>query len=151
MKVINYMKADMMCLDIKSKDKEGAIRELGEYIRKTGKVRDYDEYLKEVFEREKLVTTGIGNELAIPHARTDKVDKFMVVFGRSAEGVDFESFDKRPARLIFLMAIPKKDIDNYLIILAHLTRVLKKDELLKGLYDAKLPEEVMDIFKRAEE
>ncbi len=151
MKVINFMKTDMICLDMKSKDKEGSIRELGEYIRKTGEVKDHDKFMREVFEREKLVTTGIGNELAIPHARTNLTDKFLIVFGRSTAGVDFESFDKRPAKLIFLMAIPSKNIDEYLVILAHLTRILKNEELLKGLYSAETNEEAIDIFKKAEE
>ena len=83
--------------------------------------------------------------------RTNMTDRFLIVFGRSMEGVDFESFDKRPARLIFLMAIPSKNVDEYLVILAHLTRVLKKEELLKGLYNAKTNEEAIDIFKKAED
>ena len=127
-----------------------AIHELGEFMKKTGEVKDYDRFIEEVFDREKLVTTGIGNELAIPHARTVTVDNFMIVFGRSGEGVDFEAFDKKPVRLIFFMAIPSKDIDEYLKILAHLTRVLKKRDLVKGLYEAEKPEDIIRLFGEAE-
>jgi len=135
---------------MKAISKEEAIEELGEYLRKTNKVKDYKRFIREVKEREELVTTGIGNEIAIPHARTDTVDDFMLVFGRSLKGIDFEAFDNKPAKLIFLMAIPKREIDEYLIVLARLTKVLKQEPLLRGLFSAATCEEAVGYLKEAE-
>ena len=150
MKIAGFFNEQMICLDLKATGKNEAIEELGEYINKTNKVRDYKRFIREVKERDEMATTGIGNEIAIPHARTDTADNFIIVLGRSENGVDFGAFDNKPAKLIFLMAIPKREIDEYLIVLAHLTKMLKQEQLLRGLYAAKSGEEAVNLMKTAE-
>ena len=151
MRISDYLKEEMVCLNLKATGKEKAIRELGSFIRKAKEISNYEMFLKDVLEREKLTTTGIGDEVAIPHARTDTVTGFVIAFGRSENGVEFDSLDHKKAKLIFLMGTPKTaGLDEYLVLLAHLTRLLKGESFRESLLKAKNPAEIIDIFRNFE-
>lgn len=151
MKVIDYLKEERIALNIKARTKEEAIKELSVFLKDASEISDFDIFLKDVFERESLKTTGIGSELALPHARTDAVKSFVIAFGRSEEGVEFESLDRNPAKIIILMGTPKgRDLNSYLEILARLTRLLRRESFRKALLDAKTPGEIIDEFGKIE-
>ena len=78
------------------------------------------------------------------------MSSFIIAIGRIDKGVDFNSLDGEPVKLVFLMATPKEEVQNYLKILAHLTRLLKKESLRNSLLEAKTPGEVIEAFKREE-
>jgi len=152
MKIADYLKEEMIILDLKSKSKTDAINELGKVIVNSNKIRNAEEFIKEVFNREELCSTGIGNEVALPHARTDCVKSFVVAFGRSIEGIEFESIDKKPVKLIFLMGTPEKTgLKDYLHILAHINRVLQKKLFREKLLAASNASEIITLFKSVEE
>ena len=151
MRISDYLKDEMICLYLKATGKEEAIRELGSFICKAKEISNYEMFLKDVLEREKLTTTGIGDGVAIPHARTDSVTGFVIAFGKSEEGVEFGSLDGKKAKLLFLMGTPKTaGLDEYLVLLAHLTRLLKGESFRESLLKADSPAEVIDIFKNSE-
>lgn len=145
-----YLNTSQICLALESKDKQGIINELAEYIREAKGVKNFKAFLKDVFKRESVATTGIGGEVAIPHARTDAVDSFVIAFGRSAQGVDFEALDSQPCKLFFMLGTPKGQVPQYLQILAHLTRLLKDKAFCNELLVAKTPEAVLHVFEQAE-
>ncbi|MGP4014136.1 fructose-specific PTS transporter subunit EIIC [Streptomyces sp. 4N124] len=106
-------------------DKETAIRELAVLLARTGKVADVDELVATALRREAQGTTGLGEEIAIPHAKTDAVTAPVVGFARSAEGVEWGSMDGTKARLVFMIAVPEAAAgDEHLRILALLSRKL---------------------------
>ena len=148
--ISEHLKEERIILDLKAETKEEAIKSLAEVFKGSREVNDFDKFLADVFEREDLGTTGIGLELALPHARTDAVSSFIAV-GRIDKGVDFKSLDGEPVKLIFLMATPKEEVQNYLKILAHLTRLLKKESLRASLLEVKTPQEFIEIFRKEEE
>jgi len=151
MRISDYLKEEMICLNLKATGKEEAIKELGSLIRKAKEITNYEKFLKDVLEREKLNTTGIGEGVALPHARTDAVTGFVIAFGRSENGIDFEALDRKKAKLLLLMGTPRKaGLDEYLVLLAHLTRLLKRESFRKSLLKAENPAEVIDIFKKFE-
>lgn len=113
-------------------------------------ITDFESFLKDVFERENLSTTGICNGIAIPHARTDAVSQFVIAFGRSEEGVEFESLDGHPARLIFLMGTPKDEVKEYLRLLGRLTRLLKEESFRESLLKAEKAREIIEAFKKGD-
>lgn len=152
MKIGDYLKEDRISLNLKSSNKEESVKEISMLLKSAKEINDFEAFIGEVFEREKLNTTGIGNEIAIPHARTDAVKDFVIAFGRSKEGIEFNSLDGNPAKLIFLMGTPKhKGVRAYLKILAHLTRLLKKESFRNSLLTAYNSKEIIDIFKKAED
>ena len=151
MKISDYLKEDMICLNLKATNKEEVIKELGEIIRQCKDITNYDMFIKDMLERERIATTGIGDEIAIPHARTDSVSQFVIAFGRSENGVAFDSLDEKKARLIFLMGTPKTaGINHYLQLLAHLNRLLRKESFRELLMKAEKPSDIICLFKEVE-
>ena len=110
---------------LRAVEKEAAVREMAELLARSGRVADVDELVATALRREEQGTTGLGEEIAIPHAKTDAVTAPVVGFGRSAEGVEWGSLDGTKARLIFLIAVPAAAAgDEHLRILALLSRKL---------------------------
>ncbi|MEU9113112.1 fructose-specific PTS transporter subunit EIIC [Streptomyces sp. NPDC048483] len=117
--------------------KEAAIRELAGLAAATGKVADVGELVRVALAREAQGTTGLGEEIAIPHAKTDAVTAPVVAFARSASGIDWGSLDGTPARLVFLIAVPEAAAgDEHLRILALLSRKLMDTDFRARLQGA---------------
>lgn len=151
MKISDYLKEDMIKLDLKAEDKKGAIKELAEIICKSESICNTEEYISDVFAREELCTTGIGHEIALPHARTDNVKSFVIAFGRSSKGIDFQSLDQNPVKMVFLMGTPQsEEMKKYLHVLAHLNRLLQKEDFRNQLLKAGNPAEIIEAFKKKE-
>jgi len=150
MKISDHISEKTICLDLENTTKDDVIRELSELLKESEYVTDFDVFLKDVFEREKLGATGIGNGIAIPHARTDAVHNIIIAFGRSSQGIDFNGVDDKPAKLVFLMGTPKKDVNKYLQVLAHLTRLLKKESFRQQLLEAQNADEILNAIKEIE-
>ncbi len=151
MKIVDLITKENMIFDIEAKSKEEAIIELAGLLEHSEEVTDSKQFLRDVFQREALSTTGIGNNIAIPHARTDAVNDFIIAFGRSRSGIEFDSVDNKPVNLVFLMGTPKgKGVNSYLKILAKLTRLLSKEELRDLISRAKNSEDVIKAFKEFE-
>lgn len=151
MEIANYFNKDNILLNLKAKEKEDAIREVALLLVGSKKIIDFDQFLQDVFYREKLKTTGIGDQIAIPHARSNAVKDFVIAFGRVPQGLDFNSLDNKPVKLIFLMGTPaKKELNSYLQILAYLTRILNKENFRKGLLSAESTGAITEVFKKQE-
>ncbi len=151
MEISKYLKADFICSDLQATTKEEAIRELADLLKGSPEVQDFDQFLQEVFEREAAMTTGIGHQIAVPHARTEAVNNLVIAFGKSGRGIDFDAIDHQPVKLIFLLGTPKKDMGTYLKALAYLTRILKKEEFRGTLIGASSAEDIIKAFNRIEE
>jgi len=151
MRLYEYLKEDNILLDVKGQTKEEVIRELAELLKEEKDIVDFEEFCSAVFAREKLTSTGVGDEVAIPHARTNTVEDVVIAFGRSQKGIDFASIDGKPVKLMFLIGTPeKKGLSSYLKLLAHLSRLLKKEDFKKSLLTAGTPKEILNEFKRVE-
>ncbi|WP_425282212.1 fructose-specific PTS transporter subunit EIIC [Streptomyces platensis] len=120
-----YLTGQTVKTELVAEEKEAAIREMAELVAATGKVADADELVRVALAREAQGTTGLGEEIAIPHAKTDAVTAPVVGFARSADGIDWGSLDGTRARLVFLIAVPEAAAgDEHLRILALLSRKL---------------------------
>lgn len=151
MKIVDLLQNDRILLDLKASAKEEAIEKTAEVLKDSNDMVDFDLFLKEVFEREKLGTTAIGNSIAIPHARTDAVKDFVIAFGRFSEGIEFDSLDGKAVKIVFLIGTPKeKNLNSYLKTLAHLARILKKNHLRQDIFNASSAEEIKEAFRKIE-
>jgi len=152
MRITDFLKEDKILLDLKASSKEEAIREVASLLKNEKGISDFDLFLKDVFEREELNTTAIGKDIAIPHARTDAVKEFVIAFARAPQGIEFNSLDNKPVKLIFLMGTPKsKGLNNYLKILACLTRLLDKENFREAILNASSSKEIMGEFRKVEQ
>ncbi|MEV7888190.1 fructose-specific PTS transporter subunit EIIC [Streptomyces sp. NPDC002817] len=120
-----YLTEQAVKTELDAVDKEAAVREMAGLLARTGKVADVDELVATALRREEQGTTGLGEEIAIPHAKTDAVSAPVVGFARSAEGIEWGSLDGTRARLVFMIAVPEAAAgDEHLRILALLSRKL---------------------------
>ncbi len=120
-----------------SDEKEAAIREMAELAAGTGKVADVEELVRVALAREAQGTTGLGEEIAIPHAKTDAVTAPVVGFARSAAGIDWDSLDGTRAKLVFMISVPEAAAgDEHLRILALLSRKLMDPDFRARLQSA---------------
>lgn len=123
-------------VDLKSRSKNAALMELVETLSHAPEVSDRDRVLQAVLERERIVSTGIGLGVAVPHAKIAEVTEFVVAYGRSKEGIDFGAIDDRPVNHVVLIVGPPDRQQRYLQFLAIVFTKLKQPELRKALEDA---------------
>ncbi len=125
----DLLQDDLVLDDIKATDKMGVLREFAAHLKRTGKVADAEELVRVLAERESLGSTGIGDGIAIPHGKLGDIREMLVAFGRSREGVDFQSRDNKPAHLFFLLVTPLDMPGEHLKTLARISRILKNSAL----------------------
>ncbi|MEU7018896.1 fructose-specific PTS transporter subunit EIIC [Streptomyces sp. NPDC046385] len=132
-----YLTGETVKVRLDAGHKDAAIREMAGLLARTGKVADLDGLVRTAFAREDQGTTGLGEEIAIPHAKTDAVTAPVVGFARSPEGVEWGSLDGTKARLIFMIAVPEAAAgDEHLRILALLSRRLMDAHFRERLLEA---------------
>jgi fructose-specific phosphotransferase system IIA component len=113
-----------------------------------GKIKDVDGVINDVIEREKVMSTGIGNGVAIPHAYTDGVKALVAGFYRSSEGIDFEALDSQKVDLFFIILGPKESRRDHIKVLAKISRLLNHKDFREDLRKAPDAKAVMNVFKR---
>lgn len=151
MKVSDYLQEDFCIKDLKADKKEDVIKEIVDSLDKGGKLADKEKFMGDVLERENLGSTGIGNGVAIPHARTDAVKGFVVGFGKSDSGIDFNSLDGGKVHLVFLMGADPSELNLYLRLLAELSKLLMNSNFRQILMLAKTPAEIITAIRKFEE
>ncbi len=150
MRLEDFMGIDDIKLNLESTDKDSVIKELANVMNQKGFINNLDGLIADIFEREALDTTGIGLQIALPHAKSNHIDSPCVVFGRSGEGIEYGSLDGSKAKLFFLICIPSEGVNLHLKVLAMLSRSLIHESFRNELLNAKTNEEVMNILKRVE-
>jgi fructose-specific phosphotransferase system IIA component len=149
-KISELLPRSAIVLNLRSKEKFEVINELVRPLVATGAITEEDEFVSAIVRRENMESTGIGVGVAIPHARTKAVSSIVLAFGRSDSGVDFNSLDGKPSHLIFLIAAPEEQKTEYIMTLARLSKLLRKDEVRIGLNKAGSPDEVLRVIMQHE-
>ena len=127
MPIMDFLSKKAIVIDIKSTKKEDAIKELVDALLNSGDIekRCRNKLIESLMARESLGSTAIGQGIAIPHAKSDCVDKLVAAFGISKKGVDFDSLDGEPAYIFFLLVAPQDSAGPHLKALARISRLLK--------------------------
>ncbi len=133
-------------VDLDATTKDEALREMVSAAAESDAVSDEEALLEAVRAREKILSTGIGLGIAIPHARIDAVDQFVVAVGRHARGIDFESIDQRPVHIVVLIAGPSDSQKPYLELLAQLSKRLKLEDVRAEITGGASRERVVDLL-----
>ncbi|MBD7913168.1 MULTISPECIES: PTS fructose transporter subunit IIABC [Clostridium] len=150
MKITDLLKATGIELNPNVKTKSEAIDKLVDLMSLTGNLRDKDAYKKAVLERESLSTTGIGEGIAIPHAKTTAVKNAGLSAIVLKDGIDFDSLDGEPAKLFFLIAAPEGENNLHLDVLARLSTILMDTDFKNKLINAKSKEEFLSLIDSKE-
>lgn len=146
MKLSKFSEENLIVFDLKAASKEGVIEELVDLINVSNMVSDKDMLLKDIKDREELVTTGIGYGVAFPHAKTKSVKGIVIAFGRSNEGIDFEAIDHKPVNLFFIIAAPEDAIGAHLNVMSRLSYLMKSEENRQTLMTVTSPGEVLELI-----
>ena len=150
MKISDLLIKDRINLDVQSTNKTGIIRELAKLHEKTGVLNDYEGYVKALMTREEQSSTGIGEGIAIPHAKTEFVKEPALAMGRKKEGIEYDSLDGEPATLFFMIAAPDGANNTHIETLARLSQLLLDDDFKAALENAATADEVLDIINKTE-
>ena len=145
------LNAECVRLNLAARSKEEVITEMAHLLVEAGKLADSTSLIIALMERERMVSTGIGKGIAIPHAILNEINETVLAFGRKREGLSFDALDRKPVRLIFLLAGPKNQELAHLQVLSRLVRFLRDSDFRNALLEAEEVGEVMDFLKRWEE
>lgn len=151
MKIKDILAPESMIMELKATNQEDAIKEMADLEVETGIVNNEDEFISAIWAREKESTTGIGDGIAMPHARNKSINKARVLFAKSKAGIDYNSLDGQPVYLFFMIAAPAGADNTHLEALAKLSSLLINPDLVEALKKAQTPEEVIQLFEDAEE
>lgn len=150
MKIKDVLLKELMIMDLQANSKEAAIDEMVEKLFENGVIDNIATFKAGIMKREAETSTGLGDGVAMPHAKNAAVKKPAVLFAKSVSGLDYESLDGQPAHLFFMIAAPEGGNDVHLQVLAALSRSLIDPELLTNLKQAETPEEVHALFDQKE-
>lgn len=148
MNITELLSVNQIKLELTSKTKEDVLIEMAEILDKNDKLLDKDKYLQAVIDREKEFSTGIGMGIAIPHGKSSGVKEPALIFGRSQDGIDYQSMDDKPAHIFFLIAVPEESSNEHLKILSQISRKLMHKELRESLMKASSPEEIITLLEQ---
>lgn len=151
MKIMDYLSEEWVIPDLQGTDKSSILKELSSVLVKPCQVPSVEELLQVLLDREKLGSTGIGEGIAIPHGRLKKLKKFFISFGLSLRGVDFDSIDRKPSHLFFLVIAPENSAVDNLKLLSRIVTLLKEPSLKKRLMEVHSQKELFQIISEEDE
>ena len=148
MKILDVLKKEAININLTARDKKGVLDELVAPVASSAGATK-DQLVKVLLERERLGSTGIGKGIAIPHGRTTSAAEITIAFGKSRDGVDYESIDGKPVHLVFMIIAPPQDENNmYLPILGKMVEVLSKSKNRNKLIDAESFSEFIEVIEK---
>ena len=133
MKIDEILKKESVIANLAGKNKLEVIKEMTEFLKKNNIIKDDQALFETLMEREKLGSTGIGENVAIPHGKSDELTQIITVFARSLNGVDFESLDQKPVHFVCMVIAPAHSTGQHLKALARISRLFKNQGLREGI------------------
>ncbi len=151
MKILDILAMDSIVPDLKGTTKKQVLEELIDAVKQNKPHIEREHLMKVLLERERLGSTGIGDGIAIPHGKLRDIDDLVLSFGRSTEGIDFESMDGKPVHLFFLLVAPETCAGIHLRALAKIARLLKNGTVRKRLAKVDNREDIFSIIQQEDE
>jgi len=153
MKIMDFLSRKAITTDVKAAKKEEVVKELVDLLINTGEIekRHRNKLIDSLMARESLGSTAIGQGIAIPHAKSDCVDKLVAAFGLSKKGVDFDSLDGEPVYIFFLLVAPQDSAGPHLKALARISRLLKDKYLRDSLRSCQDEKAIIKIISQEDE
>lgn len=150
MRIVDLLNKNSINLNLKSTNKSSVINELVDLIDASGNLNDKEKFKEEIFKRESLSTTGIGDGIAIPHAKTNAVKKPCLAAGVNINGIDYDSLDGNPSNLFFMIAVPDSSNNTHLEVLSRLSTILVDENFKNSLINSKSIDEFLSLIDAKE-
>lgn len=144
-----FLKKGNILVKARSKNRWDLIQEMIDLAVKNREIADEDMevIVKALVEREKSMSTGIGNSVAIPHCTTAKVNDIIVMMTVSQQGIDFDSIDNQPVKIVILLLVPKNKLGQHIKTLANIAKMMSDDNLRAKLLTLKTPDTIIKLLK----
>ena len=147
MKILDILDKECIIPELRSRTKEEVLEELTGALLSCKANLDKEALVEVLLERERLGSTGIGDGIAIPHGKVQDLDELVLSFGRSTQGIEFDSMDGRPTHLFFLLIAPENSAGIHLRALAKISRLLKSSHFRQRLLEAETEEELFEVIQ----
>lgn len=151
MKLTDLLTDKTIEIGLKAENKDQLLKSMLDIAERSGQVIDKNEVIKEIFKREKIMSTGVGKSIALPHAKTNSVKGPTSSFAILENPVDFDSLDGEPVELVFLLLGRESDVTLHLKLLSKVSRILNNESYRLELCRSKTIEEVQEIFSQINE
>lgn len=151
MRITDFLDRRAIKIGLAATEKEGILKELVDCLAEVKDVGDRKAIVKALLDRENLGSTGIGQGIAIPHGKTDRVKELVAVLGVSRKGVNFDALDGESVYIFFLLVAPKDTAGPHLKALAQISRLLRDSYFCELIKRCQTPDELYELIKREEE
>lgn len=150
MNLSDYVDEDLVCEIGENSDKNAVLADLVNILNEKGLIENTDDAYNALVDREKLGSTGVGEEVAIPHAKLKSIDDIIVLLAISKNGIEFDSMDKKPVKVIFLVLASVKKMNLHLKTLARISRLIKSTDFKSKILNASSKKEIINILSEEE-
>lgn len=150
MKISDLLTEDLVVTNLQGNSKDDIINAIVDLVATSPKVLQKQKVREAVFEREQIMSTGVGDGFAIPHGKTDAVSDIAAAFAITAQPIDYESLDEKPVRLVFLLVSKVNMVGPHIKLLSRISRLMNKAEFRNSLLAAKSSKDIIEMFKQEE-
>lgn len=147
MDIHGMLSPQCIIMNLAGSTKHDALVEIVTNLGTSAAVTDVEALKKAILEREEIMSTGVGLTIAVPHAKLASVKAFTLGLARSEKGIDYDSLDSQPVKIIVTIAAPDNDQNTYLRVLAAVMHVLRNEDHRKSILSASTPEAIIEVFK----
>lgn len=150
MKISDILTEQLVVSRLKGASKQEIIDAMVDLVATSPKVLDKDKVRAAIFDREKIMSTGVGNGFAIPHGKTDAVTEIVAAFAVTERDIDYDSLDEKPVRLVFLLVGKDNLVGPHIKLLSRISRLMNKEEFRNQLLATGSAKEILDLFRHEE-
>jgi fructose-specific phosphotransferase system IIA component len=150
MKISEILEEKVIMTNLPGTSKDDILNAMVDLLGHSSRILDLEKVRSAIFEREKIMSTGVGNGFAIPHGKTDAVSDTVAAFASTADGIDYQAIDQKPVRLLFLLVGKDNMVGPHIKLLSRISRLMSKEDFRSKLLAANNPHEIIEIFKHEE-
>jgi fructose-specific phosphotransferase system IIA component len=150
MKIVDLLSEQVVRTNLQGTSKAEVIDAIIDLAASQERVLDKEKVREAIFEREKIMSTGVGAGFAIPHAKSDAVSDIVAAFAVTAQPIDYQSLDDQPVRIIFLLVGRENMVGPHIKLLSRISRLMNNEDFRRRLLEAGSPKELLEIFRKEE-
>jgi len=150
MKISDILTEQLVVTGLEGSSKDEIIDAMIDLVAATPKVLNKQRVREAIFEREKIMSTGVGNGFAIPHGKTDAVSDIVAAFAVTKDPIDYQSLDEKPVRLVFLLVGKDNMVGPHIKLLSRISRLMNKEEFRKRLLELATSKDIIEMFRQEE-
>jgi len=150
MRIVDLLNENVVRTNLQGTTKTEILNAIIDVASSQDRVVDKERVREAIFEREKIMSTGVGAGFAIPHAKSDSVSDIVAAFAVTAQPIDYQSLDDQPVRIIFLLVGRENMVGPHIKLLSRISRLMNNEDFRKRLLEAQTPKDILEIFRQEE-